>query len=288
MPYIPGSTLGGRRVDLGPVALGAVDASGVAWHLQELEGWSGSDLRAEYTPREADHGAWPTPVYLRQRPITLTGKIEAPNLIALDAAVEQLIAAASLTDTTLTVYETVPKQATVRRSGPPLIRLITERVAEYSLLVTAADPRRYSTTLQSQSAALPAVTGGVTLPITLPLTITATTASGMITLVNEGTIGTRPTLTVTGPTVDGFTIVATLPDGSTTQQTYSDTLNASDTLVLDAASRQVTLNGSVSRRLYLSGTWPEIPPNSEVDFSWYSPNYDAAALLTGTARSAWM
>ena len=48
MPYLPGTSLGGRRVDLGSVSLGMVDAGGVAWHLQELEGWDGSDLRAEY------------------------------------------------------------------------------------------------------------------------------------------------------------------------------------------------------------------------------------------------
>lgn len=288
MPYIPGASLGGRRADLGSVALGAVDGAGVAWHLQDLEGWSGSEVDADYLPRGSDHGTWASPAYLRERPITLAGKIEAPTLADLDIAVEQLLAACALTDTTLAVYETTPKQVTVRRSGKPLIRYVTDRVAEYSLLVTAADPRRYSTTLQSQSAALPSVTGGLALPITLPITISATTVSGTITLTNEGTISSLPTLTVAGPTIGGFTVVATLPDGTTTQQTYSDTLNAGDSLVLDATSRQVTLNGAVSRRLYLSGTWPEIPPQSTVTFSWFSPTYDAAALLTGTVRSAWM
>lgn len=275
-------------MDLGYVAFGAVDGSGVAWHILGMEGWDGPDQQAEYTAREADHGSWASPVYLRQRPITLAGKLEAPSLALLDTAIEQLIEAASLTDTLLTVYESTPKQATVRRSGPPLVRYITDLVAEYSLLVTAADPRRYSTILQSQSAALPSATGGLTLPLTLPLTITAATASGSITLVNSGSFATRPVLTVTGPCVGGFTIGATRPDGTSTLQTYSDDLGPDDVLVLDSDARTATLNDQVSRRRYLSGTWPEIPARSSIAFSWTCPTYSADALLAGTCRSAWM
>ena len=288
MPYIPGAALGGRRVDLGSAAFGAVDGAGVAWHILGMDGWDGPDQQAEYTAREADHGAWASPVYLRQRPITLTGKLEAPSLALLDTAIEQLIEASSLEDTILTVYESTPKQATVRRSGPTLVRPITDRIAEYSVLVTAADPRRYSTILQSQSAALPSATGGLTLPLTLPLTITAATASGTITLVNEGSFATRPILSVTGPCTGGFTIGATRPDGTSTLQTYSDDLGADDVLVLDSDARTATLNDQVSRRRYLSGTWPEIPARSSITFNWTCPNYSADALLSGTCRSAWM
>ncbi|MFJ3793905.1 phage distal tail protein [Kitasatospora sp. NPDC090091] len=287
--YTPGLVLG-RTVTLGTLQLGVVDAAGVAWTVAKdgLQGWSGPAVRTQYSDREADHGAWAGPTYLGARVITLAGTVTAPDLPTLDAAGEQLAAAASLTDTTLVVGETIPKQVTVRRSGEVLFVPETDRVARYSVLLTAADPRRYSTTLQSQSAALPSVTGGLTLPITLPITITATTASGTITLTNAGTIATRPTLTITGPTVGGFTIVATRPDGGISQLTYSDTLNAGDSLVIDAANRRVTLNNQVSRRLYLSGTWPEIPPQSQLALSWSCPSYDPSALLTGTCRSAWL
>ncbi|MET9467795.1 hypothetical protein ABZY44_23930 [Streptomyces sp. NPDC006544] len=288
VPYIPGASLGGRRADLGSVTLGAVDAAGVAWHLQGLDGWDGSDLSAGYQPREADHGAWAAPVYLRQRPVTITGKIEASGVTALDAAIEQLIAASSFADTTLTVYESIPKQATVRRSGPPLIKPITDRIAEYSVLVTAADPRRYSTDLQAQSAGLPSVTGGVTLPLTMPLTITAGTSSGQISLSNAGSMSTRPTFTIDGPVADPV-IVVQYPDSTVVQLAFSDTLGAGDQLVIDTAARSVVLNGSVSRRGYLSvARWPVIPPTSTVTVQWTASSYDSAALLTGTCRSAWM
>ncbi|OKI22200.1 phage tail domain-containing protein [Streptomyces sp. CB03911] len=288
--YTPGQVLGGKTVSFGGVTLGQVDAAGIAWTLDRdgLKGWAGTGVRAQYSDREGDHGSWAGPAYLAARVLTLKGKIVADSLSALDGAVEQLIAAASLSDTTVTVAETIPKQVTARRTGEVLIDYETDRVASYSLLLTAADPRRYSTTLQSQSAALPSVTGGLTLPITLPVTITATTVSGKVTLANAGTVATRPTLTVTGPCSGGFTILATTPAGTSTQLTYSDSLAAGDVLVLDSAARTATLNGAVSRRLYLSGTWPEIPPMSQLVFSWTCPVYNASALLTGTCRSAWL
>lgn len=287
MPYIPGTSLGGRQADLGDIALGTVDAAGTAWHLKEMEGWDGSDLRAEYSAREADHGAWAAPVYLGQRPITLTGLIEAANLAALDGAAEQLLAACALTDTTLVVYEAIPKQAVVRRSGKPLVRHVTDRIAEFSLLVTAPDPRRYSTTLQSESTGLPSTTGGLTLPIVLPISLSTVITGGGFTLINDGSIATRPTFTLEGPATNPV-IVCTRPDGVTTQLAYSDALGVGDTLVIDTDAHTATLNGTVSRRRYLSGDWPEVLPASTLVVQWDALAYDAAALLTGTCRSAWM
>lgn len=279
--------LGSRPVTLGSLALLATDSSGVDWVIEDVEGWSSAAIRSGMTDRQADHGAWASPVYLGSRPITLTGSIDAPDATSMDAAVEKLTAAVSLTDTLLVVGDSTPKQVTVRRSGEPMVERLGPFSAKYSILVTAADPRRYSTVLQSSSTGLPSTTGGLTLPITFPITFSSTTVSGKITLVNEGSIGTRPTLTVTGPAT-GFTIVAARPDGSTTQQTFTDTLGSGDVLVIDAAARSVVLNGSVSRRRYLFGTWLEIPPESQVELSWSSPSYDPSALLTGSCRSAWM
>lgn len=287
--YIPGQQLAGRTATLGGITLGAVDAGGIAWTLDRdgLQGWDGTDVRTEYSERTSDHGSWAGPTYLTHRVITLTGKIVAPDLAALDVAVEQLLAAASLTDTLLTVAESIPKQALVRRSGRPLVRLETDRIASWSLLLTAADPRRYSTTLQSQSTALPSVTGGLTLPITLPITISTTTVAGSFILTNAGSIATRPVLTITGP-VTTPAIVASLPDGSVRQLTYSDTLASGDVLVIDCGARTAVLNGSVSRRRYLSGQWPEIPPGSQATFQWSAASYSPSALLAGTCRAAWM
>ncbi|WP_405883678.1 phage tail family protein [Streptomyces sp. NBC_01384] len=290
MPFTAGADLGGLRADLGAIPLGGVDSVGVAWALQSFDGWDSAEVRSEYTEREADHGAWASPVYLGSRPITLAGTVTAPDRPSLEDALERLRTAASLSDTTLVVYElTSPKQATVRRSGKCLFAYVTDRIATYSVLMTAADPRRYSTTLQSGTTGLPSVTGGLTLPATMPMTLSATTVSGVLNAVNTGTFETRPVLTISGP-VATPTVSTLYPDGTVRQLLYSQNLQTGDVLTIDTDAHTVMLNGSVSRRRFmtvLSG-WPTIPAGGSVIYQFKSSANNATARLTATWRSAWI
>ncbi|MGW1160355.1 phage distal tail protein [Streptomyces sp. NPDC002519] len=287
---IPGTDLGGLRADLGVIPLGGVDTVGVSWSLQSLEGWDSPDVRSEYTEREADHGAWATPVYYGARPITLSGTVTAPDRMTLEDALERLRAAASLGDTTLVVYElTTPKQAVVRRSGKPLFAYVTDRIATYSVMVTAADPRRYSTTLQSGTTGLPTTSGGLTFPAAFPITFSATTVSGLINALNIGTFESRPILTITGP-VTAPSVAATYPDGTVRQLIYSLDLQSGDVLTIDTDAHSVMLNGNVSRRRFLTASagWPTIPAGSSANYQFQSSTYNASAMLTATWRSAWL
>jgi hypothetical protein len=279
----------GMSATLGAVTLGTVDASGVDWRLMTLEGWDSPDSRSEFTERESDHGAWASPVYLSARPITLTGTILAPSQALLEAAMDQLRAAAGLTDTLLTVWETTPKQAVVRRSGKPLMQYLTDTKASYSVLVTAADPRRYSTTQSTGTTALPSVSGGLTFPVTFPITFSATAVAGSITAVNSGNVDTRPVLTIAGPVV-APSVSALYPDGTVRQLIYSLDLASGDVLTIDSDARTVLLNGTVSRRRFLSvpAGWPTIPAGAAVTYQFQSSTYNATARLTATWRSAWM
>lgn len=283
----PGSSLGGVRIQLGDLVLNQVDASGVAWYCGTLQGWDAPDVRGDWTEREADHGAWAPPVYLGARPITLAGTLSAPDRPSLEAAMDTLRAAVSLTDTTLTVWESVPKQATVRRSGQLLITYATDQVATYSAMVTAGDPRRYAVDLSTGSTGLPSTTGGLTPPLTPPITMSAVTVAGEIDVSNAGTFPTRPVLTVTGP-VTQPRIAALYPDGTVAQLAYADTLGTGDQLVIDTDAHTVTLNGTASRRRYLSGDWPEIPAGGSAAVQFRASSYNSSALLTATWRSAWL
>jgi len=288
VPYTPGTNLDGLRATLGSVALGTVDAQGIAWTLQTLEGWDSPDVRAEFTDREGDNGSWASPVYLGSRPITLGGTIIAPSQSLLEQAMDQLRAAAGLDDTTLTVWESVPKQATVRRSGKALMQYVTDTVATYSVMVTAADPRRYDTNLQTGSTGLPLTSGGLTLPATMPWTLSATTVAGQITAFNAGTFETRPVLILNGP-VTGPKILAQLPDGTVQFLTYSQDLASGEQLVIDTDAHTVIVNGQASRRRFLTipNGWPTIPAQSTVIFQFSASAYNASALLTARWRSAW-
>lgn len=284
---VPGQVLGGTTVSLGSLLLGVVDSSGVSWTLTGLEGWDGSDVRATLTDREQDHGSYFAPVYLGSRPITLTGTITALDGPTLDAAIETMLAACSFTDTVLTVYDTIPKQATVRRSGKPIVQKVTDRIATYSLLVTAADPRRYGTTLNAISTALPSVSGGLSLPATAPLTLSATTVAGVITATNAGSIATRPVFTISGP-VSQPSVSTLYPDGTVKALAYSGTdLATGDQMVIDTDAHTVQLGGA-SRRRWIAGNWPDIPANTTVLFQFRAGTYNANALLTATWRSAWI
>lgn len=282
----------GVQVALGDLVLGAVDEAGVDWRVQAndgLLGWDSAEVRTQITQREADHGAWQGPVYLGERPITIAGTITAPDRAALEDAQERLRAAAGLGDTVLTVYETVPKQAVVRRSGKPLLAYVTDRIATYSVMVTATDPRRYDVNLQTGQTMLPSVSGGVTLPYTLPYTLTGSTASGQVDCANLGNFETRPVITITGP-VSQPQVLAQMPDGSVRPLSYSQDLGVGDQLVIDVDGKDAILNGTVSRRRFLSVPlgWPSIPAGATVGFQFAGATYDPAALLTVQWRSAWI
>lgn len=289
MAYTPNTDIDGLQATLGPLRLGAVDNAGVAWFLQGLEGWDSPEVRAELQDRESDHGAWFSPAYLGSRPITLSGTVAAPDRSTLQDAMDRLYAAASLSDTTLAVWEATPKQSVVRRSGKVLAQYVTDRTATWSVLVTAADPRRYGTTLQSGTTGLPSTTGGLSFPATFPITFSATTVSGQIIAVNAGTMDTRPVLTITGP-VTAPSVAALYPDGTVKQMIYSLDLASGDVLTIDTDAHTAMINGTVSRRRFLTvpAGWPTIPAGSSVSYQFQSSTYNASATLTATWRSAWM
>lgn len=289
MPYTPGAALDGLQASLGSVTLGAVDSKGVAWYLQTLDGWDSPDVRAEVSEREGDHGAWASPVYLGARPLTLGGTIVAPSRPMLEDAMNQLRAAAGLGDTLLVVQESTPKQCTVRRSGKPLVQYVSSTVATYSVMVTAADPRRYSTTLSTKTTNLPSATGGLTLAATLPWTLSATVVAGQIDASNQGDFETRPVLTITGPALSPQ-IQAQMPDGSVRFMNFGQDLLDGDALVIDTDAHTVTLNGNVSRRRFLTviNGWPVIDAGSTVSFLYRASGYNSTTTLTATWRSAWM
>ncbi|MFC4034535.1 hypothetical protein ACFO3J_24105 [Streptomyces polygonati] len=284
----PGTVLSGRRVDLGGVQFGMVDGLGVAWRIgaDGLQGWDSAEVRSTVTQRQSAHGAWMGPTYLGERVITLGGTITAPTAGLLDGAVEQLLAAVPLDDyATLTVYESTPKQVSVRQSGKPVIKYETDTIVTWSVLVTAPDPRRYGVDLRTATTGLPSTTGGLVLPAAPPWTISATTVSGFITAANEGSIAALPVFTIAGP-VQQPRVNVQYPDGTVATIAYSQTLVAGDVLVLDCAEHTAVLGGA-SRRRYVSGDWPVIPAGASVQILFGSALYDPAATLTVSWRPAW-
>lgn len=281
----PGYQFTPMLIGLGALMFGVVDAAGTHWHCATIDGWESPDVRTTLTEREADHGAWMGPVYLSERVVTLAGKAIALDYPTTYQVIEQLKTAAALTDTLLTVYEPVARQATVRRSGKVLAQRLTDRVVDWSIQVTAPDPRLYAVTATTATLSLPSVTGGLTFPITFPLTIPATVISGDTTVTNAGTIETRPVIRINGP-VSQPQVTVTAPGGTTSTLLYSGDVLAGDHLTLDCDAHTVHYNG-VNRRALLTGPWPTLPPGTS-GVAFRAGTYSSTATCTVTFRSAWM
>jgi hypothetical protein len=282
----PGYILGGLRIQLGDLVLNTVDAQGVGWYCASMDGWDSPDTRTTLTEREADHGAWAGPVYLQERVVTLAGKAYAPSPDGVFGAVEQLKTANSLGDQTLTVYETVPRQLTVRRSGKLLAQRLTDQVVDWSIQMTAADPRLYATTQTVTTLRLPSVTGGLQFPATFPVEFDATVIAGDTTITNDGTIDARPTIVINGP-VSQPLVTVTDPDGTAMSLLYGGDIAAGDWVVLDCDAHTAYYNGVASRRALVSGDWPTLLPGAS-GLSFRAGAYSATATCTITYRSAWM
>lgn len=281
----PGTSLGGLSAQLGQLRFNEVAPDGVYWHCATNDGWDSPDVRTTVTAREADHGSWMGPVYLAERVITLAGKFVAPTPAAVDTALAQLKAANSLTDTTLTFFESTPRQATVRRSGKPLLQRLNDIVVDWSVQMTAPDARLYATTETTATLSLPSVSGGLTLPVTFPIEFDATVIPGDAAVVNDGSLDARPVITIAGP-VSQPLVVVTGPDGTAASLLYGGDIAAGDWLDLDTDAHTAYYNGTASRRALISGDWPALPPGQST-VSFRAGAYSPTAQCTLTYRSAW-
>lgn len=151
----------------------------------------------------------------------------------------------------------------------------------------ALDPRIYSDTEHSEQLVLPSVTGGLTVPLTVPFTIDSTTVAGRATITNAGTEATRLVLRIDANGLALQEPRVTLISGSTITVLRAEfTLDAGQWLTIDTEARTAYLNDTASRRGYMSGDFPMLPPgDSEIAFD--AGLYSSAAQLTVTWRDTY-
>lgn len=275
------SPLWTSRASLGGLDFGVIETSGVAWVLNDLQGWGSpaSTVQAVQKPRSS--GGWAGPGYLPARVLSLTGTVDAPSTSALSDAVDRLNAACSLTDTTLTVIEGGrSRYCTVRRQGEVLVTFTSDRAATWSVQVVALDPRKYGSPIPL-STNLPSSTGGLTWPLTWPLTWTATQVTGVVTITNPGNATGPVTLRINGP-VTGPSVTHI---GSGLSLTFSSslTLNAGEWLDVDMEARTVLANGQSSRSGWVTsrGWFGLEPGDNQFAYGATAYNPTTTALITG-------
>jgi hypothetical protein len=173
--------------------------------------------------------------------------------------------------------------------------------SKISTAFVAADPRIYSGTLTTQTVGLPLQQGGLTVDayltggvwrhgLVLPTVLSGRLAGGTVTFTNTGTVAAPLLLRIDGPAVEPWVRVRR-PDGIVQSIHFNLTLAAGQWLTLDSTSRQALLNDDPASNQRGRAVWdldafPLLPGATVVRFG--AAEYNADALLTVSARSAWL
>lgn len=288
----PGFTAGGegRQVALNSdFVLGQTDAFGVRWSLTTLDGWDGSPAPTlESTQRARGHGATDSESFLTNRVLTLGGLIHGADTAAIEAAFDRLNAAVKLEPFEILILESGRiRNTTVRRRGEVIPTWHSDKLAEYSILVSAKDPRKYGD-LVTASTLLPSSTGGLIRPSTWPRTWTGVSNSGVVRIRNEGNTQAPVWLRVDGPIpAGGWTITHVGKKQSLTFATAL-ALAAGEFVTVDMDRREVLAQGQSARAGYVTSRgWFSLDPGDN-DIAFSAQNYSSTASLTVTTKPAWL
>lgn len=240
---------------------GVADDLGIEWYVTEIDGWDNPAVRLPISERPRADGAFIGDGYYGARSLVVRGAafVGAGSWSKIQAARVRLAERLDLLrrDALLLVGEDpVPKQLTVRRSGP--VRMDEEPgVLRFEVQLVAGDPRKYSPYLGSANATVPTSTGGLAFPASAPFTFGGS-ASGDAVATNGGTVAAPVVLTITGPITNPQALLVDTGQSLT----FGLTLGAGEQLVIDTDHRTVLLGGTASRRntLLAGSQWWSLAP----------------------------
>lgn len=271
-------------VTLGSLSLDGVDAHGVRWSTQGPSStwWDGPASTAAAVQRPRGNGAWSGDAFNQAGHITVNVLIAGPSESAVDAALDRLKAAASLSLTTLTWAD--GRYARVKREDAVLVKRRSPTVAVASVQLLAPDPRRFGQT-RVVSTHLPSSSGGLSVPFTVPFSIDAVSVSGQVSLTNPGNVAGPVRLRIDGPVTGP--VVTHVSSGRALVFASSLVLGAGQWVEVDMEARTVLENGQASRNGWVTQRgWSAFEPGSNT-WAFTAVSYDAGSLLTVTAVEAW-
>lgn len=270
------------------------DDYGVDWIVETEDGWSSSPpVRAVVEERQSADGGWNGPGWYASRVVTLSGKALADSRVSMLSAKERLKAAITPRDRVDLVVEEkhLSRRAQVRLSDTIEIADWGAHAFNWSLIVVAADPRRYALTPVSTSTTLPsAAASGRTYPHTYPRTYGGGGGSGRVFVANDGDFDQTPAvISISGPVANPR--VAHLQSGRSLG--FAITLTSAEYLQIDLLTRQVLLNGTASRAssIIAGSAWFMLARGlNELQFRGAAVTEDpdpTPPVMTVTAASAW-
>lgn len=279
------------------------DASGVARIATKLVGWYDTPkLRTVYTPLPFAAGSLCTPAYTDHRTITLDGVMltrDRATLIRGRRALGGLCNDPSTLYTLQVDDEVGSLFCLVQRSTDILFKSADGVTADFSVSLTAPDPRLLDVVLQSASTPMAQPgSGGVQWNGPSPGTTgtqwngpAGTTGiawgqpgpSGIVTV--DNTAGTAPAdviLTLKGPATNPTIIT------SAGAIVYGGSFSAGDTLVINTGSGSVLLNGANRRSLLTRAGFFQIPPGKAMGISFSADQQNSTAYMTAQWRTSYL
>lgn len=271
------------RIRLGDILFGyRDDDTGESWVVSNLEGWQNTSTTGSTTQRTARKGAWRNRAQRAAKGYTLNGTVYTREPNVADA-LDRLLDAVPLDVPEAMVVEGVhadgDRQVFVRQEGDLVTQIISDYEATYSIGLVAPDPTKYGTTQHVTATSLPSSTGGLAVPHTVPFSIDAVTISGIARAVNIGNEPVSPRIIVYGPVSNPR---LTRVDTGETLILRLDIADG-DWIDLDFERHTAHLNGTASRRGYVSGTWFELAAKGATDIAFNASVYSS----TASAQLVW-
>lgn len=273
-------------VRLGSLDLMNIDEAGVRWDIDSLEGWGSPASTLAVEQRIRSHGGWAGDAFLGPRPLTISGTCDAPSVGVDSDAMDRLIAATALDETTLSVAEDGRNRImTVRRDGPVMTTWTVDqyRHFDWSIQLIALDPRKFTDPL-SATTGLPSTTGGLTVPFTVPFTISSTVVTGQVSLTNPGNITGPVRLRIDGPIT--APVITHVSSGKVLIFASSLVLGVDEFVVVDMERQEVLAQGQEPRNAWvIKREWSGFEPGAN---TWaFAAAGDGPGMLTVEAQPAW-
>jgi tail protein len=267
---------------------GTVLGDGTPW---EVMSWAGLE---EFTTRGSDivlptaWGAFPGSSYVDPKVVVIT--VESINPIDMLLLESALLPPQNSTPDTLVpirwkfpnrdelmVYGRCSRRSRARDQASTL------GLTRVTFEMEIPDPRCYSASLTQLSTSIATSSGGLTFAAPAPFVFGTGGVGGTVDAANAGTIETPYVIVFTGPLV--------APTLEHTAQakilSFTGTLAAGETLVVDSSARTVMLNGTASRYSWLTiaSQWFTLQPGSNgLKFSGAS----GAGTMQISYRNAWL
>jgi hypothetical protein len=254
-----------------------------------LDGWKNtSDLSVIITEQGISDGAvWGPRFPAKEKYINIGGYYITDDRPSAEAVMDYIVRCITINqELTLIRYEPVPKQMTVKLSGPITFDQPVMEGFRFACVVVAEDPNKYGLDITSATgtASTGKSNGGRSYPRTYPLQYvgTADTGSGTVTINNIGTVSSAPLSRIIGPITTGWSL-----NNDTTGERLSFDVSLLDGQVLEIDHKNHTAVVSGANVVATKrGVWWDLEPGiNNIILSVTEPT--PTAQFTITAVSAW-